>query len=165
MPGRNGDEVRPGYRDHQIAAIKRVRDCIEQNCEVVQVLVPDDTSETPENLLAEGGSRFLDAAFLAARSDALLLSDDMRFRQLAAEAAGTAGAWLQAALLAATEARQLAASEYAKAVVGLARNAHDHVVLNGPLLYSSHARTRTAFPGFGRRSNALAARTPRCSLI
>ncbi|MGK7062902.1 tetratricopeptide repeat protein [Bradyrhizobium sp. 1050_B9_N1_2] len=141
------NEVTDGYRDHQIAAINRVRDCIEQNCEVVQVLVPDDISETTENLLAVGGSRFLDAAFLAARSDALLLSDDMRFRQLAAEATGIAGTWLQAALLAATESRQLAASEYAKGVVGLARNAHDHVVLNGPLLYVIARQDEDGFPG------------------
>ncbi|WP_425304889.1 PIN domain-containing protein [Bradyrhizobium erythrophlei] len=58
----------------------RVRDVIEQNCEVVQVLVPDDISETTENLLGIGGSRLLDAAFLATRTDAILLSDDMRFR-------------------------------------------------------------------------------------
>jgi hypothetical protein len=109
--------------------------------------VPDDISETTENLLAVGGSRFLDAAFLAARSDALLLSDDMRFRQLAAEATGTAGTWLQAALLAAIEARQLAASEYAKAVVGLARNAHDHVVLSAPLLYLIARQDEDGFPG------------------
>jgi tetratricopeptide (TPR) repeat protein len=141
------NEVTDEYRDHQIGAINRVRDCIEQNCEVVQVLVPDDISETTENLLAVGGSRFLDAAFLAARSDALLLSDDMRFRQLAAEATGTAGTWLQAALLAAIEARQLAASEYAKAVVGLARNAHDHVVLSAPLLYLIARQDEDGFPG------------------
>ena len=141
------NEVTDEYRDHQIGAINRVRDCIEQNCEVVQVLVPDNISETTENLLAVGGSRFLDAAFLSARSDALLLSDDMRFRQLAAEATGTAGTWLQAALLAATEARQLAASEYAKAVVGLARNAHDHVVLNAPLLYLIARQDEDGFPG------------------
>lgn len=141
------NEVTDEYRDYQIAAIKRVRDCIEQNCEVVQVLVPDDTSETTENLLAVGGTRFLDAAFLAARNDALLLSDDMRFRQLAAEATGAAGAWLQAALLAATEARQVAASEYARAVAGLARNAHDHVVLNGPLLYLIARQDGDGFPG------------------
>ncbi|MEY9465528.1 tetratricopeptide (TPR) repeat protein [Bradyrhizobium ottawaense] len=140
-------EVTDEYRDHQIGAINRVRDCIEQNCEVVQVLVPDDISEAAENLLAVGGSRFLDAAFLAARTNALLLSDDMRFRQLAAEATGTAGIWLQAALLAATEARQFPASEYAKAVVGLARNAHDHVVLNAPLLYLIAREDEDGFPG------------------
>ncbi|OMI03190.1 hypothetical protein BSN85_29870 [Bradyrhizobium brasilense] len=141
------NEVTDEYRDHQIGAINRIRDCIEQNCEVVQVLVPDDVSETTENLLAVCGSRFLDAAFLAARSDALLLSDDMRFRQLAAEATGTAGTWLQAALLAATEARQLAPSEYARAVVGLARNAHDHVVLNAPLLYLIARQDEDGLPG------------------
>jgi hypothetical protein len=45
------NEVTDEYRDHQIGAINRVRDCIEQNCEVVQVLVPDDISETTETCL------------------------------------------------------------------------------------------------------------------
>ncbi len=119
------NEVTDEFRDQQIGALTRVRDCIEQNCEVVQVLVPDDISEMTESLLAVGGSRFLDAAFLAARTDAILLSDDMRFRELSAATTGAAGTWLQAALLAAAEARQLPASEYAKAVVGLAGHAHD----------------------------------------
>lgn len=141
------NEVTDEYRNHQISAIKRVRDCIEQNCEIVQVLVPDDISETTEGLLAVGGSRFFDAAFLATRSDALLLSDDMRFRELSAATTGAAGIWLQATLLAAAEARRLGASEYAKAVVGLARHAHDHVVLNGPLLYMIAREDEEGFPG------------------
>lgn len=141
------NEVTDEFRDRQIGALTRVRDCIEQNCEVVQVLVPDDISETTESLLAVGGSRFLDSAFLAARTDAILLSDDMRFRELSAVATGAAGTWLQAALLAAAEARQLAASDYAKAVVGLAGHAHDHVVLNGPLLYLIARHDENGFPG------------------
>jgi tetratricopeptide (TPR) repeat protein len=140
------NEVTDEFRDHQIGAINRVRNSIEQNCEVIQILVPNDISETAENLLAIGGSRFLDAAFLATRSDALLLSDDMRFRQLVAEATGTAGTWLQAVLLASVEARQMTASEYAKAVVGLAENAHDHIVLNAPLLYLIARQDDAAFP-------------------
>lgn len=156
-------EVTDEYRDQQIEAINRVRDCIEQNCEVVQVLVPDDISETTENLLAVGGSRFLDAAFLAARTDALLLSDDMRFRQLAAEATGTAGIWLQAALLTATEARQIPASEYAKAVVGLAWNAHDHVALNAPLLYLIARQDEDRFPGLRAALRCLGG--PRAEMV
>jgi tetratricopeptide (TPR) repeat protein len=141
------NEVTDEFRDQQIGALTRIRDCIEQNCEVVQVLVPDDISETTENLLAVGGSRFLDAAFLAARTDAVLLSDDMRFRELSAATTGVAGTWLQAALLAAAEVRQLSAPDYAKAVVGLAQHAHDHVVLNGPLLYLIARQDESGFPG------------------
>lgn len=141
------NEVTDEFRDRQVGALTRIRDCIEQNCEVVQVLVPDDISETTESLLAVGGSRFLDAAFLAARADAILLSEDMRFRELSAAATGVAGTWLQAALLAAAEARQLAASDYAKAVVGLAGHAHDHIVLNGPLLYLIARHDENGFPG------------------
>jgi tetratricopeptide (TPR) repeat protein len=141
------NEVTDEFRDRQIAALRRVRDCIEQNCEIVEVLVPDDISETTENLLAVGGSRFLDAAFLAARTDAILLSDDMRFRELSAAATGVAGTWLQAALLAVFEARQLSAPDYAKAVVGLAQHAHDHIVLNGPLLYLIARQDESGFPG------------------
>lgn len=140
------NEVTDDYRDHQIEAIKRVRDCIEQNCEVVQVLVPDDISETTEGLLAVGGGRFFDAAFLAARSGALLLSDDMRFRELSASTTGVDGTWLQAALLAAAEVRQFSPSDYAKTVVGLAHHGHDHLVLDGPLLYLIARQDKDGFP-------------------
>jgi tetratricopeptide (TPR) repeat protein len=141
------NEVTDEYRDHQISAIKRVRDCIEQNCDFVQVLVPDDISETTEGLLAVGGSRFFDPAFLAARSDALLLSDDMRFRELSTSTTGVNGIWLQAALLATTELRLMSSSDYAKAVVGLAHHGHDHLVLNGPLLYLIARQDEDHLPG------------------
>lgn len=140
-------EVTDDYRDQQVAAVTRIRDLIQQNCEIVQVLVPDDISEATETLLAVGGSRFLDAAFLASRSGAVLLSDDLRYRQVVEETMSTAGIWLQAALLAAAESQQLPPSEYARAVVGLAQNAHDHVAMNAPLLNIVARQDEEGFPG------------------
>lgn len=98
-------------------------------------------------LLAVGGSRFFDPAFLAARSDALLLSDDMRFRELSTSTTGVNGIWLQAALLATAELRLMSPSDYAKAVVGLAHHGHDHLVLNGPLLYLIARQDEDHLPG------------------
>ena len=71
----------------------------------------------------------------------------MRYRDVSAAAVGCNGVWLQAALLAAAEARQLSASEYARAVVGLAEHAHDHIGLSGPLLYLIARQDTDGFPG------------------
>jgi hypothetical protein len=113
----------------------------------VPVLIPDVFSETAEMLLGVGGSRFLDAAFLAVETGAILLSDDMRYREVSAAAVGCHGVWLQAALLAALEAKEITAADYGRAVVGLAGHAHDHIVLNGPLLYLIARQDEDGFPG------------------
>lgn len=124
----------------------RVRENIVASCDIVPVLVPDDISDSAETVLGIGGSRFLDAAFLAVETGSLLLSDDLRCREVAALAVGCDGIWMQVALVTATEAKQLSASEYAKAVVGLAERGHDHVALTSQLLYVIARHDRDGFP-------------------
>jgi len=138
--------VTDDFRDVQIAALKRVRDTIVAQSEIVEVLVPNDISETAEMVLAMGGGRFLDAAFLALETGAVLVSDDLHYRGMAGEAVGCEGTWLQAVLLSANETRQLPASEYVSAVVGLAQHAHDHLALTGPILYLIARQDRDGFP-------------------
>lgn len=128
-------EVTEEFRDSQIAALKRIKDAITAYSEIAEVLAPNEISEPAELLLGMGGSRMLDASFLALETDTVLLSDDLRYRAISSEVVGCRGTWLQAVLLAACEARQISASEYASAVVGLAEHAHDHIALTGPLLY------------------------------
>lgn len=149
-------EVTSEFRDYQIAALARVRDDIAANCEIDRILVPDNPSELAEMLLGVGGSRFLDAAFVAIESGATLLSDDMRYRDLSAAAVGCKGIWLQVALFAAAEARQLSPAEYARAVVGLAERAHEHIALGAPLLYLIARQDKDGFPGLRAALNFLA---------
>lgn len=101
------NEVTDEFRDRQIAALRRVREAIIANCEIVPVLVPNTLSGPAEMVLGVGGSRFLDAALLSVEAGALLLSDDMRYRDLSAATVGSKGVWLQIVLFEATQARHL----------------------------------------------------------
>lgn len=66
---------------------------------------------------------------------------------MSAEAVGCRGVWLQVVLLTANERRQLSASEYAKAVVGLAHHAHSHLALTGQLLHQITLHDREDLSG------------------
>jgi hypothetical protein len=141
------NEITDEFRDAQIAALKRIRDAIEANCEVVPVVVPDDLSEPAEMLLTVGGSHFLDAALLAVETNSILLSDDLRYRDFSSLAVKCDGIWLQIALSAACGAKHLTPSDYAKSVVSLAERGHDHIALTGGLLYLIARQDQEGFPG------------------
>lgn len=141
------NKITDEFRNGQITALKRVREAIEANCEVVSVVVPDDLSESAEMILTVGGSRFLDAAFLAVETESILLSDDLRYREFSSVAVKCNGIWLQIALSNACGAKQLSPSDYAKSVVGLAERGHEHVALTGGLLYLIAQQDQDGFPG------------------
>ena len=141
------NEITDEFRDAQIAALKRIRDAIEVNCEVVPVVVPDDLSEPAEMLLTVGGSHFLDAALLAVETNSILLSDDLRYLDFSSLAVKCDGIWLQIALSAACGAKHLTPSDYAKSVVCLAERGHDHIALTGGLLYLIARQDQEGFPG------------------
>ena len=140
------DVITTEFRDRQIAALKDIRTAIEAECEVVPVIVPDQLSEPAEMMLSVGGSRFLDAAFLAADTGSVLLSDDLRYRDFSALAVQSEAIWLQVALAAACDNKKLTFMEYAKAVGGLAARGHEHIALTGPLLYAIVRQDADGFP-------------------
>lgn len=140
-------EVRDAHRDAQITALNRVRADLVAHVEVVPVLVPDDASRFAETVIGFGGGHVLDAAFLAAETGTMLLSDDMRYREVAKAAVACDGVWMQSVLLAAALDRQLPAEDYARAVVGLAERGHDHVALNGQVLYLIAREDGEGLPG------------------
>ncbi|MET4033047.1 tetratricopeptide (TPR) repeat protein [Bradyrhizobium sp. JR7.2] len=141
------NEITDEFRDRQIAAITRVRETIVANCEIVPVLVPDHIPGPAEIVLGVGGSRFLDAAFAAIETGTLLLSDDMRYRDVAAAAVACEGAWLQVALSQAAESRNLSFAGFATAMVGLAERRHEHLALSAPLLYAIARQDTDSLPG------------------
>jgi tetratricopeptide (TPR) repeat protein len=141
------EEITDEIRDQQIAHVKRIQGVINQNCDVVSVIVPDDLSENTEMLLEAGGSRFLDAALLAADSESILISDDMRYRKLSELSVQCCGIWLQIALGAACDAKLLKPSQYATCVVGLAAFGHGHLSVTGVLLYVIARQDESGFPG------------------
>jgi hypothetical protein len=93
--------------------------------------VPNDASEMARVVADQCGAHVLDAAFLAASEDRLLLSDDLYFRQLADQACGAKrGIWLQPALAAAMQCRRMESDAYAEAVIALAACRHSHLALD-----------------------------------
>jgi len=150
------EEATDDDRHRRIGNLTRLRDAIVAACEVRQVLVPDEITESAEQILQRAGGRFLDAGFLAVETGAVLLSDDMRYRQWCAQTVGCRGLWLQAALLAAIAARQLTIQDYGKAVAGLAAHRHGHVALTGPLLYVIARNDEDGFPGLRAALSRLA---------
>ncbi|WFU84843.1 hypothetical protein QA645_19505 [Bradyrhizobium sp. CIAT3101] len=140
-------KVTDEFRDRQIAALTRVRETILANCDIVPVLVPDIISEPAETVLGVGGSRFLDAAFLARETGAILLSDDKRYRDVSAEVVGCHGIWLQVALFETVRAQHLSFASYALAMAGLSERAHEHIALSAPLLYAIACHDGEDFPG------------------
>ena len=108
---------------------------LEGHCEVLPIDVPNDASESARAVAESCGAHVLDAAFLAASDNRLLLSDDLYFRQLADQACGAKrGIWLQPALNVAWRCGILKQGAYAKALVGLAVCRHTHIALDGPAL-------------------------------
>jgi len=152
-------EITDEHRHRQIEAISRVRAAILADCEVKSVLVPDEISEAAESILAMAGSRFLDSAFLAGETGTVLLSDDLRYRQWCGAAVGGEGLWLQAALLASLEARELSALDYRKAVIGLSAHRHGHVALTATVLYFIAINDEEGLPGLRTTLTRLAGPT------
>lgn len=149
-------EITDDLRHQEIENLTRLRTAIAADCEVRTVLVPNKITDTAEHILRKAGGRFLDAAFLAAETGAVLLSDDMRYRQWAAEVVGCRGLWLQAALWAALGEGWQTPSDYGKAIVGLSALRHGHVALTGPVLYVIARGDEEGFPGLRTALTRLA---------
>ena len=128
-------EITDADRDAQVANLTRIRDAIVANVEIREILVPDIISREADQMLRRAGTHFLDAAFLAAEANAILLSDDMRYRQLSAAVVGIKGLWLQVTLQATLEDDNTSPVTYANAVVGLSAHRHGHVALTGAVLF------------------------------
>jgi tetratricopeptide (TPR) repeat protein len=139
------DSVSVGYQDGQFVKkirtaqeTKRLRDAIQERrndiealCDVLPVELPNDASELALVIAEKFGEHTLDPAFLAARENCALLSEDMYYRQCAESACGVKSeTWLQAALGVARHRGIMSRAEYAEAVIGLSFCRHTHIALN-----------------------------------
>lgn len=138
-------EVDDTQRSRDIEKLLKLVSDISTHVNVQGVLVPDDVPVTVSKALAMAGSRFFDAGFLAQEHGAVLLSDDLRYRQYCASLLGIRGVWLQVSLQTSQEAGLLSLDAYADAVVGLAARCHGHVALNADVLHSIARRDDTSF--------------------
>ncbi len=134
-----GSYVRHVQEEEDLRALRRMleerRAAIEAHCDVLPVDVPSEISPLATALVDKSDPHVLDAAFLAAAEDRVLLSDDLYFRQFAAQSCGaTRGVWLQAALNVARHKKILNSSSYAEAIIGLAICRHSHIALEEHVL-------------------------------
>jgi hypothetical protein len=131
----------------QIVILQKLKDDIVAHCEVEQVLVPDELPEFAVIVVEQFGSRLLDAVFLAKSRDVILLSDDLRYRQVAELVNGTKGLWLQAALGCALASGTVDLARTADAYVQLALRRHSHLTLNPEILREVYTRSDIADMG------------------
>ncbi len=128
------EELTADQNKERAKAFAERRHKIEQFCEIVPVDISDDASDLARGLIELVGPHVLDAALLASENDRVLLSDDMYFRQVAQNACGTKGIFLQAAITIAAAKNFLDTSAVANAIVGLASLRHAHVALSPAIL-------------------------------
>ena len=144
---RNGEFIRhtetADERAEQLNELKARITKIEEACEVEPIEFPDHFSELGE-LLVGLPPRDAFAPAVMAGKKRLLLCEDLMMRQLAGEAFGAKGVWLQAVLMSAEQDTTMSHNAYSDAVVYLAAHRHGPVSLNRQLLLSTFERDETS---------------------
>ena len=112
---------------------------IEITCSVSPVVAPNQLSPLEDTVLENCNEHVLDAIFLCAE-DHLLISEDLRYRQFAAETASVKSLWLHAIILFARDQGIISEDRYTEAVVNLASLKHSPLAIDARLLRSALAR-------------------------
>jgi cellulose synthase operon protein C len=132
-------EITDEFIEQQVAALQTIRDAITSHCEVVHVVLPNDLSDLALRIFETFGNRVLDAVYAARSEGMVLLSDDMRYRDVARVVAEIRGLWLQPVLTAASTAGAADRTRVVMACVHLAARRHDHVRLDAAVLRDVYA--------------------------
>jgi hypothetical protein len=134
---KDGHYYKDEYSSDQIQAfaerLSTVRDDIVGYCEVVPSEAPDQISDVSKELVENFSGDLLDPAFCAAKGG-LLLSEDMFYRQLAAQEYEIPGVWLQAVLMFAVQENFLDFNDYCEKCVSLAESNHGHLAVTAEVL-------------------------------
>jgi hypothetical protein len=140
----DGQFYRDTFTPEQLTAQGQViRQRIDELCNACKVL-PVDWKEKPAPLVqqmidAVGSPHILDAAYLAACGNNLLLSEDLFYRQwVGLIFPNLHHAWLQAVLKYAVEAKIVARTEYAGAITSLASFQHEYVSVDAATLVAAY---------------------------
>jgi tetratricopeptide (TPR) repeat protein len=95
-------------------------------CTIAPVEAPDSLSTLAQKITQTFDPQVLDPVYLAG-TDKLLLSEDQFYRDMAREAAGTSGVWMQSVLVWARDEGIVSVKDYATFIVRLAWRRHFHV--------------------------------------
>ena len=130
----DGQYIRQDLTDdllnEQIRGLEKLKSAIEDNCEVKAVVLPDRMPDFASNVLKLMDEHALDPVYLSLAERVPLLSDDMKYRNVAAVVGASEGLWLQAALIAALRGGVAERTRVYRAFVQLAARKHRHVTLD-----------------------------------
>ena len=127
-------EITDDFIDQQVKALRTIRESILAHCEIARAILPNDLSELALKILDLIDAHTLDPVYTARSENMLLLSDDLRYRQVANVVAEVPGIWLQTVLTAAHAAGAVNRDRTLQAYVGLAARRHDHLRLDAGIL-------------------------------
>ncbi len=113
--------------------IKEQLENILASCQVFPAVAPDEPTELAVALTENLGTNILDPAHLSAQGF-VLLSEDLYYRQVANDAVGVNGTWLQAVFAFALETGIIESDRYADLAVKLAWRRHAHVSTDAHML-------------------------------
>ena len=127
----------PEQMQEQARLIRARIDAICVHCEVQPVVWKEPPSETAKRIIdAVESPHVWDAAYLASSTQALLLSEDMFYRQWAwAAFPSLHHSWLQAVFGYAVKANRVSQSEYAQGILSLASSKHSYISVNPQTLF------------------------------
>jgi cellulose synthase operon protein C len=132
-------EITDEFIEQQMAALQAIRGAIASHCEVVPVVLPNDLSDLTLKIFETFGNQILDAVYAARSERMILLSDDMRYRDVARKVADIRGLWLQPVLAATSTAGAADRTRVVMAYVRLAARRHDHIRLDTAVLQDVYA--------------------------
>jgi hypothetical protein len=127
------------FIDQQVAALQTIRDAITSHCEIVHVVLPNDLSELALKIFEMFGNEILDAIYVARSERVILVSDDMRYREVARVVAEISGLWLQPVLAIGSTVGGADSTRVMRAYVQLAARRHDHIRLDAAMLQDVYA--------------------------
>ncbi len=114
----------------QVAALEKLKSDILEHCEPHSVVLPDGIGDFTTKVVKLIDDHALDPVYLALKEHVPLLSDDLRYRSVAAVIGLSEGLWIQAALIAALRAGVADSKRAYAAFVQLAARKHKHVTLD-----------------------------------
>jgi cellulose synthase operon protein C len=127
-------EITDDFIDQQVKALRTIKESILAHCEIARTILPNDLPELALKILDLIDGHALDPIYAARSEDMLLLSDDLRYRQVAHAIAEVPGIWLQAALSSALAGGVANRERVLQAYIGLAVRRHDHLRLDAGIL-------------------------------
>ena len=134
---KDGQFYKDEYSADQIqefaARLSEVRNEIVNHCEVVPSEAPDQIPDVSRELIENFSSDLLDPVFCADRGG-LLLSEDMFYRQLAAQEFDVPGIWLQSVLMFALQENMIDFDDYCRKCISLAESKHGHLAVTAEIL-------------------------------